>query len=409
MSARWRPAPRSAEAQALHRAAEADCAAHPARYALDADALAAAALAKSPLPAGDDDDWREGFRVYVDAAREEGRLNALGKRTMAGTATAKLAARGAIAAALAASPERRARAIDRPLFVIGGWRTGTTLLQRLLAAVPGLRGLHPAELTAPWRFVGLDASARRARNEAGAAAHELLHTLNPAMRAIHPSGAHLPEECVLAMGTDFRNWGFPSTLRCPSYVRWLAAQDFRGAYRRFADVLRLLQDSSGARFVLKAPAHTAELPSLLAEFPDACIIHLHRDVVETITSGASLFAVFRSTYSDDVDAGEAGRAQLETTALWFGRAMAARDAYPRAAVLDLAFAELVRDPIACAETICRKFGISWDDSSRAAAQERLAELRTQHGGHRYTPEEFGLDPDEIRERLARYRARFGLP
>src|SRR5690606_17078896 len=99
----------------------------------------------------------------------------------------------------------------------------------------------------------------------------------------HPSGARLEEECVLAMGTDFRNWGFTSTLRCPGHSAWLAEQDLSGSYRRYAEILRLLQDASGRRWILKAPAHTAELPSLFAAFPDATVVHLHRDVVQTVT------------------------------------------------------------------------------------------------------------------------------
>jgi hypothetical protein len=327
---------------------------------------------------------------------------------MSAAATGRLQARLAIAHALVRAPDIRARKIDRPVFVIGGWRTGTTLLQRLLAAVPALRGLYPSELTVPWRFVGLDEAGRRALIDAGEAAHGLLHLLNPAMQAVHPSGARLAEECVLAMGTDFRNWGFTSTLRCPSYAEWLAGQDLAGSYRRYADILRLLQDESGRRWILKAPAHTAELPALLAAFPDAFVVHLHRDVVQTVTSGASLFAVFRSTYSDHVDAAEVGRYQLDTTALWFERAMRARDAHPHATVIDVAFTELVADPLAVARAVCRAGDVPWDDATEAALHTRLHELREQHGAHRYAPQDFGLDPDEIRARFADYRSRFGL-
>jgi len=404
----WTPPPRSAEARALHEAAEADRAARPARYVLDPGALAAAALAKTPLAGDDDGDWQDGFARYVAAARDEGQLDALGARAMASTAVGRLQARAAIARALAGAPEVRARVVDRPIFVIGGWRTGTTLLQRLLAAAPALRGAYPSELTAPWRFVGLDDSARRALIDAGEAAHDLLHLLNPSMQAIHPSGAHLEEECVLAMGTDFRNWGFTSTLRCPSYAAWLAGQDLSGSYRRYADILRLLQDGSARRWILKAPAHTPELPGLLAAFPDATVVHLHRDVVQTVTSGASLFAVFRSTYSEHVDAAEVGRYQLDTTALWFERAMRARDAHRGRQVIDLSFPELVADPIAAARRVCRAAEVPWSDATETALRTRLGALREQHRERRHAPQDFGLDPDEIRARLASYRSRFGL-
>ena len=404
----WTAPARSAEARALYDAAEADRAARPERYALDVEPIVAAAFRKDAPGADDDGDWREGLAIYLAAARDEGRLNALGVKSIAATAIGRLQARVAIARALDAAPEIRARTIDRPIFVIGGWRTGTTLLQRLLAAVPALRGAYPSELSVPWRFAGLDQSARDALIDAGASAHDLLHLLNPAMQAIHPSGARLAEECVLAMGTDFRNWGFTSTLRCPGYAAWLATQDLGGSYRRYADILRLLQDGSGRRWILKAPAHTAELPRVLGAFPDAIVVHLHRDVVQTVTSGASLFAAFRSTYSDDVDAAEVGRYQLDTTATWFDRAMRARDALTAGRVLDVAFTELVADPIATARAICRAADVAWSDATETALRVRLGELQEQHGAHRYAPQDFGLDPEEIRERFAGYRSRFGL-
>lgn len=403
----WRQPERSAEAQAHYAAAEAARVENPERFELDPEAIREAVLAKAPLPPDDDGDWQEGFETYLRAAREEGQLNALGLRNMAGTAIGKLQARGHIARTLAANPEIRTRKIDRPVFIIGGWRTGTTLMQRMLDAVPTLRGAMPSELSVPWRFAGLGPDERSALISAGEAAHARLHQLNPLMNAIHPSGGWLAEECVLAMGTDFRNWGFTSTLRCPSYARWLLGQDMGSSYETYADVLRMLQDGSGRRWVLKAPAHTAELSSLLVAFPDAIIIHLHRDVVQTVTSGASLFAVFRSTYSDTVDGAEVGRYQLDMTAEWFGRAMSARDAHPGARVIDVAFTELVADPAALARKLCAACDVEWGEGADAAVSVRLAELNRQHGSHKYAPEDFGLKAGEIRERLSTYASRFG--
>lgn len=404
----WTPPPRSPEAAALYAAAEADRAARPEQYTLGRQVLEAAAFAKSPLPPDDDGSWREGFAVYVDAAREEGRLNALGQRNMAAGAIGKLQARAKLAETFRAHPDIRTRKIDRPVFVIGGWRTGTTLLLRLLDGLPGLRGVMPSELSVPWRFRGLDAAAREALIEAGEGAHRRLHTLNPQMQAIHPSGGRLAEECVLAMGTDLRNWGFTSTLRCPSYANWLLGQDMSSSYRTYSDILRILQDDSARRWVLKAPAHTAALPALWAAFPDALVLHLHRDVVETVTSGASLFAVFRSTYSDAVDAAEVGRYQLDMTEEWFARAMTARDAEPDRKVIDIAFRDLVADPAALAQKLCLALDIPWTEESATAARQRLADLGRQHGVHKYTPADFGLEAGEIRERLSAYSERFGL-
>ena len=407
MSDLWRPVPRLPEAQALYDAAEADRRENPQRYTFDPDALIAAAGYDPAAP--EDADWREGFDTYVAAARDEGQLNALGARSMAGTAIGRLKARASLERRLAAHPETRDVRIVRPIFIIGGWRTGTTLLQRLMAAVPTLRAAYPAELSAPWRVAAMTETERQGFLRAGEKAHEYLHLLNPTLQSVHPSGGLLAEECVLAMGTDFRNWGFTSTLRCPSYADWLFTQDMRGSYRRYADILRMLQGQAPTRWVLKAPAHTGELAALLAAFPDADIVHLHRDVVDTVTSGASLFAVFRSTYSDRVDPAEVGAYQMETTARWFERAMAVRAAPPAGArFLDLPFRELVADPVAAVRRIGQAFDVDWDDDVQSALAARRAELDQQHGAHRYTPQQFGLDPDQVRERFAAYSAWAGL-
>lgn len=401
----WTAPPRSQQAEMLYLAAEADRRAHPERYVLDPESL----LARAPDKAlADPDDWREGFERYVQSAREEGRLNALGIRSIAASALGRLKARADMAEAFEAHPERRSTPIERPIFVIGGWRTGTTLLQRLLAATPGLRGLYPAELSAPARFVGLSAEARAPLIEASSAHHAMLHVLSPTLNIVHPSGANLAEECVLAMGTDFRNWGFTSTVSLPSYARWLAEQDMTGAYRRYADILRLLDDGGDRRWILKAPAHTAALKHLFAVFPDACVIHLHRDVVQTVTSGATLFSVFRAINSDSVDPVEVGRYQLDTTCLWFERAMRDREQLSGAKIIDLAFSELVADPIAAVRGICESCAVPWDEAADQSTGAALQALNAAHGDYRCAPADFGLDPDEIRSRLSAYSARFGL-
>lgn len=412
MTGIWRPQPRTEEAKNIYATAEADRRQHPEQYRLDAALIIEKALKPDQFAMSTDTTWRKGLEVYAASAREEGRLNALGIKTMTATAMGRLRAGFAVREYLDQHPDVCERLIHRPVFIIGGWRTGTTLLQRMLACAPNLRGAYPSELSAPWRWAEGGRDERDKLTTGARQAHNFLHVLNPAMKTIHPSGEELPEECVLAMGTDFKNWGFTSTLRCPQYATWLANQDFRPSYERYANILRMLSDDGDRRWVLKAPAHTAELPSLISAFPDACIIHLHRDVVQTLASSASLFAVFRSTYSDDVDPKDVGRFQLAQTGLWLDRAMHFRKTPPpdsSAIFLDLAYKDLVRDPMASARMIYEKFDMEWsDDVAKSISTYLQNHPRNKHGRHHYTPEQFGLDPEEIRERLSRYCVWAGL-
>ncbi len=399
----WTAPERSAEARALYAAAEDDRTVRPDRYALAVEPVVDRATAGGEQPTSDfAPGWESGLRAYLDSAEADGRLNALGRRMVQDTAVGRLRAGARVADAVATRGGREP-ALTPPIVIIGGWRTGTTFLFRLLARDERLHAPLPAELSAPWRFAGLEREARQEAIERAAGAHEFLHLLNPTMAAVHDSGPRLAEECVLAMGTDLRNWGFTSTVRLDGYAEWLAGQDLAGSYRRYRTALALLDDGDERRFVLKAPAHTAELDHLVATFPGAVVVHLHRDIVETVASGASLFAVFRSTYSDEVDASDVGRFQTVQTERWFRRAQAFRAAREAAAAtfVDLEYRDVVADPAAALRAVYRAADMAAPaDIETMIADYHVAHPRHAHGVHRYAPGDFGLVPDELRERFS---------
>jgi hypothetical protein len=322
---------------------------------------------------------------------------------VASAAVSRLRAGAAMSRFAEAHPDRAASPLIPPIVITGGWRTGTTFLFRLLSTDPRLRAPLPVELADPCRVATMDVDQREAAIERSVATHELLHALNPELRAIHDSGGRLPEECGLAMGTDLRNWAFTATTRLDGYAGWLADQDLGPAYRNYRKVLQALDRRDGRRWLLKAPPHVAELPSLAGAFPGAVVVQLHRDVVDTIASGASLFAVFRSTYSDEVDAADVGRFQADQTALWFGRAAAYRsDRAPKdATFVDLEYDDLVRDPVAAIGAVYAAADLDppADPDAFVDAFHR-SHPRHAHGAHRYTADDFGLDERELRARFA---------
>lgn len=396
----WRPPPRSEQAAAVYAAAEADRIERPERYRLDPEHVTTIASRHADDASRFADGWRDGLEAYLASTREDGRLNALGTRMVIATAVGRLRAGAAMARHRASHPDTP---LAPPIVIIGGWRTGTTFLFRLLASDPRLRAPLPVELTDPCRVAAMFDDEREALIDAGAAAHDLLHLLNPQLQAIHDSGPRLPEECVLGMGTDLRNWGFTSTVRLDGYARWLGEQSFAGSYVRYRHLLETLDRRDGRRWVLKAPAHTAELPHLVAAFPGAVIVHLHRDIVETVASGASLFAVFRSTYSDHVDAADVGRFQAEQTERWLRRAAVYRaDPVSKAArFVDLAYEQLVRDPAGAIGAVYAAADLEPpDDPDAFVAAYAAAHPRHAHGAHRYQASDFGLDDGELRERFS---------
>ncbi|OBK22848.1 hypothetical protein A5634_06595 [Mycobacterium asiaticum] len=394
----WHAPARSPDATAIYAAAEQERTERPDRYRLVPETVIEKASRRCPESLFAEG-WQDGLEALLGSADQEARLNAVGIRMVLGMASGRLTAGATVASYRADHPETVATQLRPPIVIIGGWRTGTTFLFRLLGTDPRLHAPLPAELVAPWLFAGpqppLDPFIT-------APANVLLHTLNPDMAFVHPSGPKLPEECVLGMGTDLRNWGFTSMLRLPGYSKWLSSQSFGASYVRYRQALQLLATHDDRRFVLKAPAHTAELRHLAAAFPGAVVVQIHRDIVETLTSGSSLFAVYRSTYSDDVDALDVGRQQIDQSELWFRRAAEFR-ASPAAdgvRFVDLDYREFIANPAAALAFVYR----AADMEPPTALEQFIADYHVAHpadiGRHRYTSSDFGIDEIELRERFA---------
>jgi hypothetical protein len=161
-------------------------------------------------------------------------------------------------------------------------------------------------------------------------------------------------------------------------------------------------------FVLKTPAHLGYLDVLLAEFPDAHLVHAHRDPVDVIPSGASLNTTLWRTHGDVVDPHEVGRQWLERMGWSCDRAVAARELIPPAQVSDVTFVDAVADPIGTAASILAAVDLEITDETASAMEAWIAQDRKRETlpVHRYSATDFGLTDVQIRERFADYTQRY---
>jgi hypothetical protein len=308
--------------------------------------------------------------------------------------------------ALQAKPEILATPLPPPIFVVGWPRTGSTALHQLLACDPAHRTLPYWESFDP-------VPPEQGPDRRPAQVDRLLRQLArfaPDYQAIHPMWAEMPEECVALFTNYFRTLQLDFQYRVPGYAAWLLAQDARIAYEahRRQLALVLFHRPGGERLVLKDPTHLVHLETVLALYPDARIVHTHRDPVEAISSLCSLYAHTRAIFSDAVDPRALGREILE--GYWpraQERALALRERIPAGRLADVRCAELVRDPLVAVERLYRDLGLEWTGPARAAMQAHVdADARKPRGVHEHSLALFGLSEGEVRERFADYRARF---
>jgi len=306
-----------------------------------------------------------------------------------------------------ASTEVERQIIDAPIFIVGLPRTGTTLLHGLMGQDPAVKTPTTWEVMYPAGYPETPTAVNRAKRRT-ATRLDWADRLAPELKRIHPIGPALPQECVALMAQAFTSQLFHTMHDVPSYQNWLENNGLELAYDIHYRMLQHLQARRGnRRWVLKAPAHLFSLGPLLRRYPDARIIHTHRDPLTAIPSIASLNTVLRRAFSADVD-------RHAVAADWSGRWAKAldgflltRDRSPPAQFFDIAYDTLVTSPLEAVAQIYQFLGWSLEGSVRAEmARFRAANPKNKHGAHRYTLSEFGLEPGFEARRYANYRERF---
>ncbi len=367
--------------------------------------------------AGTDDFGSEPFleplHVLLDSLRSAP-LNDLGRMIMRGTLLRSLSQRLRAQYWFTTHPEILNEPLAPPIVVVGMMRSGTTLLQRVLASDPRLACAYGWEVGEPSPRPGWDPTVEDPRIADAEAREEQMRTFATELFAIHPTYVHEAEEEIVFLADAFLSHIPEASCAVPLYRSWVDTQDFAPAYRWLRQMLQLLQWQKRRRgetprpFVLKTPSHLGYLEVLLAEFPGAHVVHTHRDPVDVIPSGASLNTTLWRTHCDAVDPHEVGRQWLDRMGWACDRAVAARSRIPADQVTDVTFTDAVADPIGTAAAVLDAIDLELTPAAEAAMAAWIAQDRKRETlpVHRYQATDFGLTAEQIRERFAHYSGQF---
>jgi hypothetical protein len=292
--------------------------------------------------------------------------------------------------------------VPRPIFVTGLPRTGTTFLHRLLVADPAHQGLElwlaEAPQPRPDRSLWPENPAYQFV-ATGIARHQAKH---PSFGGVHELGADQVEECWQLLRQSMRSVSFECLAYLPAYSSWLAGQDWTGPYARHRRNLQLLSLNDGdRRWVLKNPSHLFALDALMEVYPDALVVVTHREPRVAIASMCSLAAQASAGWSATFQGPVIGRGQLGLWADGLDRFTAARARYPSAQFLDVAYDDLVADPLAVVSEVYRHFGLPFSTEAAGAMRPLLTPATAGTGApaHTYTLADFGLTEDEVAARF----------
>ena len=346
-------------------------------------------------------DYLDGLAVLLDSYARDAGLTAKGTRVTRALLRGALVARLLSEAAWAQHPGYADVAIERPVFVTGLPRTGTTALHRLLTADPANQGLEVWLTEAPQPRPPRETWVSNPVFQYIQAGFERHHVSYPEFMAVHYMAADQVEECWQLLRQSMRSISYECLAHLPGYSSWLSGQDWTGAYRRHRRNLQLIGlPDAGRRWVLKNPSHLFALDALLRVYPDALVIQTHRAPRDAIASVCSLAAQASAGWSTTFCGEVIGRDQLDTWARGLERFTEVRAASDPAQFYDVAYDEFVADPVGTVEAVYGYFGLTL--TGRAAAAMRG--LREQSTGaarpaHHYALADFGLTGGQVDERF----------
>jgi hypothetical protein len=361
---------------------------------------------------GAPDGWRDNLALLTDGLIHESHLSDLGVEIAVLDIVNPLVNRLRISQWRKDNPAVATAPIERPIFICGQPRTGTTILFDLLAQDPDLRPPLTWEVDAPWPLPVPETYDTDPRIAEIQAQLEMSELLVPGLLSHHPMGALMPQECVRIWAGQFRSMIFPVQYRLPTYSHWLLYDaDHRDAYRYHRIFLQHLQSGVSGQWLLKSPAHLWHLDTLVAEYPDAVIVQTHRDPLNVISSIAALTQHVRRMASEHVDIPECARQCCEEIVVGLERSMQVRDAgvLTPGQLIDVQFADFIRDPFATIRELYDALGRDLTPVAEQRMRDHLAAHPGDGGGARYTWADTGLDEAEVRAGVAAYQDRFGVP
>jgi omega-hydroxy-beta-dihydromenaquinone-9 sulfotransferase len=283
----------------------------------------------------------------------------------------------------------RRTAIDEPpIFIIGHWRTGTTLLHELLIHDERFGYPNYYQCLAPTDFLLTEGLITK-----------YMKFLMPAHRPMDNMkiGFDRPQEdefalCLLGAGSPYDTIAFPN--RPPQSQEFLELvnlppRQLRRWRRIFKNYLRTLTCKLKKRLVLKSPPHTARIPVLKQMFPGALFVHIVRDPYVVYPSTVNLWRTLFQTHGMQKPTG-AGLEDhvLETYVRMYQRLEEGRTLLDPRQFYELRYEDLIGDPVGEMKKLYAHFGLGGFEAYRPRLETYLASVKGyKTNRYQLTPEE----------------------
>lgn len=377
------------------------------------DALIEQAVGATGLSDFGGDSYREGLDVLVadlNAGAAKGWHNEAGIARSTHDILHWLKNRLRVEDHLRQNPELLSRPVERPVFVMGVPRTGTTLMSNLLAADPARRSPLTWEIDEPVPPVtSPDLLTTDPRALARLEAERAALAANPDMGKYYRGSAIYPNECVFFMAHDFKTLMIESKGKLPGYKEFIFSCDMTSAYEYHRKFLQVLQHHTPGVWNVKKPSHALWLETIFQVYPDARVIWTHRDPFTATGSLCSIISLSHMGHMGKIDAEWLGEDYSWQAAEHANRIMDFRDKYGEDKIIDVHYADLVNDPVGETRKLYAKLGDEWTAEAEAGVQKWVDDNpQNKFGKHDYKLAQYGLSKERLEPLFERYLSRYDV-
>ncbi len=291
-----------------------------------------------------------------------------------------------------------------PLFIIGHWRTGTTLLHELLILDDRHGYPNTYECLDPNHFLLTEAFMTR-----------WMRFLVPTRRPMDnmKAGFDRPQEdefalCMLGQPSPYLTIAFPN--HPPQDQEYLDLEGIppralRGWKRTFYRFLQQVTFKDPRRLVLKSPPHTCRLKVLREMFPDALFVHIVRNPYVVFPSTVNLWKALYRTHGLQKPTFAGLEEHVYATFLrMYDKLEETRGLVAPERFYELKYEDLVRDPVGQLRALYDHLGLGQFERVRPRLEEYLRSVAGyETNRYQLTPEQ----REEVRRRWGRIIERYG--
>ena len=314
----------------------------------------------------------------------------------------------------------RKQPVEKPLFIVSNFRSGSTFVQRTLARDEStFTCLRTGEIylmpsVTQRRIFGLLSRVDALFGRICEKALRKLDNLSLRKLKIHSFSLFDPEEdehlLFYIWSTFFAGFVFPYLDELPPY-QYFDTEIPRAERRRIMSfyrncIKRHLFSTGGRHYMAKNPLFSARIESILETFPDARILYLVRSPLEMLPSTISLFRYMDRLFSQPRQKYPHCDEILAWTKYWYDHPLEIIDRTSPEQCMIVRYDDLMESPDTIFRSIYRRFGYSKNEALETILQEAVATARSHSSTHRYSYEAMGFTREQIVREFAHIFARF---